>query len=192
MKRIALLIVVAGVCIAPAAHVQNHGEVGAFVDYFRLHETASNFAGLGGRAAINIVPNVQIEGEMAYDFNRVFTENFTNTGTGVVTVQSSNIRVLHGMFGPKLQTRGPVRVFVTVKGGFTNFRFDSRPATFSTFTSSVDNLRSGNVNATFYPGGGVEAFLGPIGLRVDVGDEMIFAHGTSHNWKVTFGPQIRF
>ena len=192
MKRIALLIVLSGVSIAPAAHAQNHGEVGAFVDYFRLHETGSNFAGLGGRAAFNIVPNVQIEAEMAYDFNQVFTENFTDTGTGAVTVQRSNMRVLHGMFGPKLQTSGPVRVFVTVKGGFTDFRFDPRPATFSTFTSSVDNLRADNVNATLYPGGGVEAFLGPIGLRIDVGDEIIFAHGASHNWKVTFGPQIRF
>ena len=102
------------------------------------------------------------------------------------------MRILHGMVGPKLQTSGPVRVFVTVKGGFTNFRFDPRPATFSTFTSSVDNLRAGNVNATFYPGGGVEAFLGPIGLRVDVGDEIIFAHGAHHNWRMPGGSLVKF
>ena len=79
-----------------------------------------------------------------------------------------------------------------MKGGFVNFRFDPRPASFNTFTSSVDNLRANNVSGTFYPGGGVEAFLGPIGLRLDVGDEMFFANGVHHNWKASFGPQIRF
>jgi hypothetical protein len=191
MKCIALLVAVAAINFAPVAHAQNHGEVGAFVDYFRLQQTGSNFAGVGARAAINAVPNVQIEAEMAYDFNRVFTERFTS-GTGTVTVQNSNMKVLHGLFGPKIQTTGPVRVFVTVKGGFTNFRFDPRPASFSTFTSSVDNLRTHNVSGTLYPGGGVEAFLGPIGMRIDVGDEIIFSNGEHHNWKVTFGPQIRF
>ena len=55
MKRIAFLIVVAGLGFAPLAHAQNHAEVGAFVDYFRLGVTGNNFVGLGGRAAANIV-----------------------------------------------------------------------------------------------------------------------------------------
>ena len=192
MKRIAIFFIVSAVIIfAPVAHAQNHGEVGAFVDYFRPHETSTNFVGLGGRAAFNVAPYVQIEAEMAYDFNRAFTEGFTNT-TGTVTVQNSNLKILHGLFGPKLQTKGPVRIFVTAKGGFANFRFDPRPTSFSTFTSSVDNLRSDNVSAAFYPGGGVEAFFGPIGLRAEVGDEIIFSNGAHHNWKVTLGPVIRF
>lgn len=192
MKRIAFLILVAGFGFAPMAHAQNHAEVGAFVDYFRLSETGTNFVGLGGRAGVNIASHVQIEAEMAYDFNRVFTEGFTDTSGGTVTSQNSNIRVLHGLFGPKFQTTGPVRLFVTLKGGFANFRFDPTPASFSTFTSSVNNLRANNVDAVFYPGGGVEAFLGPIGLRLEVGDELIFANGARSNWKVTFGPQLRF
>ncbi len=191
MKRIALLVAVTVMSFAPLARAQDHGEVGAFVDYFRLQQTGSDFVGLGGRAAFNVAPYVEVEAEMAYDFNRVFTEDFTNGG-GTITTQRSNIKVLHGLFGPKIQNKGPVRVFVTVKGGFTNFRFDPRPASFSTFTSSVDNLRNDNVSAALYPGGGVEAFLGPIGLRLDVGDEIIFSNGAHHNWKVTFGPQIRF
>jgi hypothetical protein len=192
MKRIAFLILVAGLGVTPIAHAQNHAEVGAFVDYFRLGETGSNFLGLGGRAAVNVARHVQIEAEMSYDFNRVFTEGFTDPTGGSVTTQNSNIRVLHGLFGPKFQTSGPVRVFATVKGGFTNFRFDPTPASFSTFTSSVSNLRADNVDATLYPGGGVEAFLGPIGLRLEVGDEIIFVHGPHNNWKVSFGPQLRF
>lgn len=191
MKRSMLFIAVLAILVVPAAQAQNHGQVGAFVDYFRLQQTKESFVGLGARVAINAVPHVQIEAEMAYDFSRAFTESFTS-GTGAVTLQNSNMKVLHGLFGPKLQTTGPVRIFVTVKGGFTNFRFDPRPASFSTFTSSVDNLRTNNVSGALYPGAGLEAFLGPFGLRLDVGDEIIFSNGTHHNWKVTFGPVIRF
>jgi hypothetical protein len=192
MKRIAFLVLFAGLGLAPMAQAQDHAEVGVFVDYFKLHETGTNFVGLGGRAAVNVAKHVQLEAEMSYDFNRAFTEGFSNTGGGTITTSNSNIRVLHGLFGPKFQTTGPVRLFVTVKGGFENFRFDPRPASFSTFASSVDNLRTNNVNAALYPGGGVEAFLGPIGLRLEVGDEIFFANGAHNNWKVTFGPQLRF
>jgi hypothetical protein len=128
---------------------------------------------------------------MSYDFNRAFTETFDN-GTGTITTQNSNIKVLHGLFGPKIQTRGPVRLFATLKGGFINFRVDPAPGSFAGFTSSIDNLRTNNVSGALYPGGGVEAFFGPIGLRLEVGDEIFFANGAHNNWKVSFGPQIRF
>jgi len=105
----------------------------------------------------------------------------------------SNLSVLDGLFGPVLQTgHGPFRVFVTVKGGFINFRFNPESASFNSFTSSVSNLRSSDVSAVLYPGGGVEAHLGPVGLRLDVGDEMYFNNGTYNNLRVTFGPIIRF
>jgi hypothetical protein len=192
MRRIALLILVAGFSITPVARAQNHIEVGAFAEYFKLGETHSNFAGVGGRAAVNVVKNVQIEAEMSYDFNQVFTEGFANTSGGTITTQNSNVKILHGLFGPKIQTSGPVRIFATVKGGFTDFRFDPVPASFDTFTSTVSNLRTNNVDAALYPGVGVEAFLGPLGLRAEVGDEIVFVGGAHHNLKVTFGPQIRF
>ena len=141
---------------------------------------------------MNVAKNVQIEAEMSYDFNQVFTEGFTNTSGGTITTQNSNIRILHGLFGPKIQTSGPVRIFATIKGGFTDFRFDPVPASFDTFTSTVSNLRTNNVDAALYPGVGVEAFLGPLGLRAEAGDEIVFVGGPHHNLKVTFGPQIRF
>jgi hypothetical protein len=191
MKRFVLLAAFAAIIFAPAARAQNHAEVGAFVDYFELHETRTNYVGIGGRVAVNIARPVQIEAEMSYDFGRAFAETFSN-GTGVVSTQNSRLKVLHGLFGPKLQTTGPVRVFVTAKGGFVNFRFDNGNNPLSGFTSSIQNLRDDNVSAVFYPGGGVEGFLGPFGLRAEVGDEMIFANGLRHNWRITFGPQIRF
>jgi len=191
MKRIALLVAVGALFLAPAVKAQDHVEVGAFVDYFRLHQTGTNFVGLGGRAAFNVVPHVQFEAEMAYDFSRAFTETFNN-GTGTISTQNSNLKILHGLFGPKIQTGGPVRVFITVKGGFADFRFDPRNASFANFVGSVDALRNDNLDGVLYPGGGLEAYLGPIGLRLDVGDEIIFVNGAQHNWKVTFGPVIHF
>jgi len=192
MKRILFFILVAGLAIAPAARAQDHAEVGAFADYFRLGQTSTNFVGLGGRVGVNVVKHVQLEAEMSYDFNQVFTEGFTNTSGGTVTTENSNLRVLHGLFGPKFQTSGPVRFFVTVKGGFADFRFDPVPASFSTFTSSVNDLRASNVDAVLYPGAGVEAFIGPIGFRLEAGDEDVFVNGAHNSWRVTFGPQLRF
>lgn len=192
MKRIALLFVFFGFGLMPAAQAQDHAEVGAFADYFHLQATDSNFAGLGGRLSVNAMPHLQLEAEMAYDFNQVFTEGFTNPNSGTVTFERSNLRVLDGLFGPKLQTGGPVRLFVTVKGGFDAFRFDNRPANFDTFASSVENLRANNVNGVLYPGGGAEAFWGPIGLRLDVGDEIYFTNGPHNNLRISIGPTIRF
>ncbi len=73
-----------------------------------------------------------------------------------------------------------------------DFRLDPRPATVGTFTSSVTDLRARNVNGVLYPGGGLDAHLGPIGLRLDVGDEIYFNSGAHHNLRVAFGPMIRF
>jgi hypothetical protein len=38
----------------------------------------------------------------------------------------------------------------------------------------------------------VEAFWGPFGLRLDVGDEIYFDNGAQNNVKVEFGPHLRF
>jgi hypothetical protein len=65
-----------------------------------------------------------------------------------------------------------------VKGGFDKFFVNSCPMTFSCVSSQIANLRADNVNGVFYPGGGVEAHLGPVGLRLEAGDEMYFSHGT--------------
>ena len=186
-------VVVAVACFAPFASAQDHGQVGAFVDYLHLGQTGTSFVGLGGRAAFNANRYIGFEAEMSYEFNQAFSEEFAPPGSGTVTVVRSNLRVLDGLFGPTLSTgHGPVRLFVTVKGGFMNFRFDPRPATFAIFTSSVTDIRASDVNGTLYPGAGLEGFIGPVGLRLDVGDEIYFNGGAHNNLRVTFGPSIRF
>jgi hypothetical protein len=192
MKRVALfLFLIAG--FVPLASAQDHIEVGAFADYFRLSQTHTNFGGLGARVGVGVFPHIKLEGEMSYDFDQAFTEGFTDTGTGQLFIQRTGMRVLHGEFGPRVDLgHGRIRPFVTLKGGFMNFRINNEPATFSTFLSSVDNLRRNNVDGVLYPGGGLEGHLGPIGLRLDVGDEVYFNNGAHNNLRVAFGPFIRF
>ena len=169
---------------------RDHAEVGVFADYFRFgDEPHINFIGLGGRAGFNVHPSVQIEAEMAYDFKRNFTNTFSN---GVTTeVVNTSFRTLHGFFGPKFQTgSGPFRVFVTGKVGFDNFSINNQGAT-TGFVNTV-GLTTGKTAFAVYPGGGFEAFAGPIGIRAEIGDDIYFIGGAHNNLRVTFGPQFRF
>ncbi len=190
MKRIALLLFLSALLV-PLASAQDRFQVGAYGDYFRISQTNTDMAGLGGRAAVKVFSHVMLEGEMSYDFEQVFSETFTS-GTNI-QVAPSNLKVLHGLVGPKIiGGHHRIRPFLMVKGGFINFRLDPRPASFAGFTSSVDNLRSNNVSGVLYPGAGFESHLGPFGLRFEAGDEIYFAGGTHHNARVAFGPFIRF
>jgi hypothetical protein len=192
MKRVALLLFLAG-WLVPLASAQDHLQVGAYGDYFRISQTKTNLAGLGARVGYKVFSHVMLEGEMSYDFQQAFTEGFTNTTGGAVVFQNSNLKVLHGLFGPKIVAgHGAIRPFLMVKGGFVNFRLDPRPAGFAGFVSSVDNLRANNVSGTLYPGAGLEGRIGPVGLRLEAGDEIYFAGGAHHNPRVAFGPFIRF
>jgi hypothetical protein len=189
---VAIVILAFGFLFTPRVRAQEHAEAGVFANYFRLSDP-QNFWGLGARAGFSVGSPVQLEAEMAYDFEQSFNESFTSPSTGAIFFQRSSVRVLHGLFGPEFQTSGkaPAVAFFTLKGGFIDFRFDNRPATFSTFFGSFDNLR--NVwKGTLYPAGGVKAYLGPVGIRLEVGDEVYFMKGARNNLRVTFGPTIRF
>lgn len=192
MKRIALLLLMAG-WLVPVASAQDKFQAGVYADYFRLSQTDTNMVGLGGRVSLKAFSRVMLEGEMSYDFQQAFTEGFANPSGGAVTFQNSNLKVLHGLFGPKFVAgHGAIRPFLTLKGGFVNFQLNAAPASFSGFTSSVANLRTNNVSGTLYPGAGLEGHIGPVGLRLEAGDEIYFAGGTHHNARVSFGPFIRF
>jgi len=93
------------------------------------------------------------------------------------------------MFGPKFQagSTGPVRFFVTVKGGVINFSPDS------SFAGQIEEITtSGDTFATFYPGLGFEFFAHWFGVRFEAGDEMYFNGGVNHNARATAGPVFRF
>ena len=179
---------------APTVFAQDesdHAEVGVFANYFRLGDTSprKNFIGVGGRAAFNVHPNIQLEAEMAYDFERSYTQTFTNgVSTELVT---SHWRTLHGFFGPKFQTgSGPFRIFVTGKVGFDNFSITNDNAS-AGFISAV-GLTTGTTRFAIYPGVGLEAYAGPVGVRAEVGDDIYFLNGAHNNLRISLGPQFRF
>jgi hypothetical protein len=196
MKRFGILCAL-GLClamIAPRASAQddkNHGNFGVYFDYTRLQFAKQNFFGVGARLGINVHPHIVLEGEMAYDFERNATASITDLSGNTTTVRS-NLRLLHGLFGPKIQTTGPVRVFAVLKGGFLNFSGGNTGVTAGNFTNQVSNVLNGDTNGVFYPGGGVEFNAGFIGLRLEAGDEIFFDNGAQHNFKFMGGPQIRF
>jgi hypothetical protein len=187
MKRIVLVMILALVA-APVVFAQgtpdkDHGEVGAFFNWTRLHNANNeNFYGVGGRVGFNVHPNVQLEAEMAYDFSRNITISTSN-----ITTTNTSLRMLHGLFGPKFQVgTGAIRAFATVKGGFVNF------STNHNLASQFTGVTTGNTDGVFYPGGGIEAYVGWLGIRAEVGDEIYFSNGANNNLRVTIGPQIRF
>lgn len=180
-------------------HTLNHGEVGVYGDMFRVSPSgasAVNFLGLGGRVGFNVHPNIALEAEMNYDFEKNYT-TVSTSGTsagGTSTTSTSSLRPLTGLFGPKFQfgTSGPFRAFVTGKAGFIEFSSSNKAASGSSFSNGLDQFGGNSTHFAAYPGGGIEAYLGPIGLRVEAGDEIYVNNGTYNNLRVTFGPSIRF
>ena len=192
MRRVLLLLGL-GVLLVPGAWARGDAiEAGMFGDYFHMSQADTNLLGVGARLGVRMFPHVKLEGEMAYDFEQGFGEKTSDT-SGNLVIQNTNVRLLHGLIGPKLELgHGAVRPFLLAKGGFDKYFVTGCPVTFSCVASQISNLRAQNVNGVFYPGGGVEAHLGPLGLRLEAGDEMYFNHGTHHNFRMGFGPYIRF
>ena len=194
MKQLMIgLAVLAFAMTAPCLFAQehDHGEVGVFGDYFRLSEAGDqNFLGVGGRIGFNVAPRVQLEGQMTYDFEQSFTA--TSPSSVTTTVGRSNVTLLHGLFGPKFVLgTDHARFFGTVQGGFLRFGVNNG-STSNSFSSSVDAFGDTATHGAMYPGVGGEFYVGPVGLRIDVGDFIYFNNGGQNNLVVKFGPQIKF
>ena len=135
-----------------------------------------------------------MEGELAYDYGINFQEAYRNLTTGnIAAIGRTSVGVTHGLFGPTLQpAKGGFRPFITIKGGFMDFRLSPSLLPLTTFESTILGIRSSALNAAIYPGAGVEASLGPVGLRFEMGDEVYFNNGAHNNLRITFGPILRF
>lgn len=207
MKKLALLAGLALVLATPkwaaaqsyAPQKLDHVEVGVFGSYLRFNPggTPINFVGLGGRIDVNTNSWVALEAQMDYDFERNYTNTSTNGTGGAINTNfvRTGLRPITGLFGPKFEVGAghAVTAFVTGQVGFIDFS-TSNPNNVSTssFTSAVNGIGGSGTHFAAYPGGGLEFFLGPIGIRADAGDEMYLANGTHNNLRVTFGPSIRF
>src|SRR6185437_16066625 len=155
-------------------YANNHAEVGVYGDLFRVaprNSATVNYLGLGARVGINVHPHAQLEAEMNYDFERNYTTTIT-TGSGSTTTSTtvtSHLRPLTGLFGPKFQvgSSGPVRAFITAKGGFIRFTFSNNAPSGSTFTNAFNEFGNDSTHFAAYPGGGIEFFAGPLGIRIE-------------------------
>lgn len=194
MKRFLYLLALASF-FAPniVAQSLDHINVGVYGNFFRLSDSDINLGGLGARVSVHVFPLVMLEAESGYNFESAFSQGF-NDSNGTVTVSRTHVRSLDGLVGPRVNV--PFRtfhLFVTAKGGFINFNLNSNPAvTINTVSSAFRGLNGTNTFGVFYPGGGGEAFWGPIGLRVDVGDEIFYNNGAHNNLRLSLGPVIRF
>jgi hypothetical protein len=193
MRKLTLITVI---CLLANASLlaQKRVEVGVFIDYLNISQTSTNNFGLGGRFGYRLRSGVMLEGELAYDYGINFDEAYRNIVNGNSTaIERTSIGVTHGLVGPKLQrSGGGFHPFVTLKAGFMDFRLSPSLLPYSSLASSVFGLRTSNLNAAIYPAVGVEAALGPLGLRLEAGDAIYFNGGAHNNLRITFGPIIRF
>jgi hypothetical protein len=176
------------------AHAQKRVEGGVLLDYLSVSQTKTDNFGVGGRVGVRVHRNVSAEAELAYDYGVNFQEVYKDVASGNVTaIERTSIGVTEGLFGPKIQpARGHLRPFVTMKGGFIDFRLSPSLLPYSGVASAVFNIRDSNVNAALYPAGGATATLGPLGLRLEFGDLIYFNQGAHNNLRITFGPFLRF
>jgi hypothetical protein len=195
MGKIVLAIAALLLCGSSSMlYAQDRVEVGLLLDYLSISQTNTNNFGLGGRLGYRIHRNVTMEGELAYGYGVNFQEAYRNVTSGDVTaIEQTSIGVTDGLFGPMLQpAHGHLRPFVTLKGGFIDFRLSPSLIPYSSVVSTALGIRTSNLNAALYPGGGAEAVLGPVGLRLEFGDAIYFNGGAHNNLRITFGPILRF
>ena len=191
-RRIILFFFLVATCCPLFA--QQRVELGAFVDYLNISQTSTNNFGLGGRFGYRIYSHVMLEGELAYDYGINFNEAYRNISDGNLgAIERTSIGVTHGLLGPMLEpAKGRLRPFATFKAGFMDFRLSPSLLPYSNVASTVLGLRTANLNAAIYPAAGLEASLGPVGLRLEAGDEIYFNAGSHNNLRITFGPIVRF
>jgi hypothetical protein len=194
MRKAGLVLVICFFFGTSSLFAQKRLEAGVFLDYLDVSQTSTNNFGLGGRFGYRIHHDVMLEGELAYDYGINFGEAYRSIVSGnIAAIENTSLGVTHGLFGPKLQpSGGGLRPFVTLKGGFMDFQLSPGLLPLSNVVSTLLGLRTSNWNAAIYPAAGVEAVIGPVGLRFEVGDEVYFNNGAHNNLRLTFGPIVRF
>jgi hypothetical protein len=96
----------------------------------------------------------------------VITQSTTNASREIV-FEESNMHLLHGEFGPKLELRHSWRrPFFLAKVGFDKFLLDACPETFNCLSSAIHN---------------------PLVNTLDVGHEIYFNAGMHNNFRMRSG-----
>lgn len=179
----------------PLLSFAQHVELGVFADYTRqpLPNSPDNLFGVGGRLNVNLARVLQFELESAYDFK--YPHFQTTVQPNAIILNSSELGIIHANAGLKIQSPGG-SIFGFIKGGVNDYRSTSsiQTATGPPFGVTVVNLPDSSfAKGVLYPGGGLGFHAGPLGIRLDAGDEIIWLNGSVHNsLRVTFGPTLRF
>ena len=194
MLKTGLALLICFLAVTPSLFAQKRLEAGVFLDYLDVSQSSTNNFGLGARFGYRVHRDFMLEGELAYDYGINFGETYRNIVSGnIAAIENTSLGVTHGLFGPKIQpSGGGFRPFITLKGGFVDFRLSPGLLPLSNAVSTLLGLRTSSWNAAIYPAAGVEAAIGPVGLRFEVGDEVYFNNGAHNNLRLTFGPIIRF
>jgi hypothetical protein len=177
------------------SQAQIAGEVGLFAQVLKLNQTLTG--GAGGRLSLTIRPGVQIDFEGARDFkSQAFNAQF-QTPTGALASERMTTAGYEFLVGPQFQLGRHVPVFVSIKAGA--FRFHSYLPDIS--TGVPNNTLPGTplngfipigTSAALYPSAGIEFGRDRSGLRVDIGDEILFSSNNRNNLKIEVGPIFRF
>jgi len=194
MRKLALIVILQSLLGTGSLFAQQRVEIGIFLDSLSISQTSTNNFGLGARFGYRVHRNIMLEGELAYDYGLNFDEAYRNVINGDITaIERTSVGVTHGLFGPMLQrSEGHFHPFATLKAGFIDFRLSPGLLPYSSVISSIFPLRTSNLNVALYPAAGIEATLGPVGLRLEAGDEIYFNQGAHNNLRITFGPVLRF
>src|ERR1700732_4158465 len=167
MRKLAFVFLVSLLLGTSPLFAQKRVEAGVFLDYLSVSQTSTSNFGLGGRFGYRVHRDVMLEGELAYDYGLNFDEAYRNIVNGnLAAIERTSVGVTHGLVGPKLQpSGGGFRPFVTLKGGFMDFRLSPGLLPISNAVSTLLGLRTSNLNAAIYPGAGGGGAIGPVGLR---------------------------
>jgi hypothetical protein len=87
--------------------------------------------------------------KLDYGYGVNFQEAYRNVTNGDINaIEQTSIGVTDGLFGPMLQpAHGHLRPFVTLKGGFIDFRLSPSLIPYSSVVSTVLPIRTSSVSA---------------------------------------------
>jgi hypothetical protein len=178
--------------IPSALAFAQHVEIGGFASYgnFDVPDFPNTAVGAGGNIDIGVTKFLKLEAGGSYDFRHPRVE--ITSGNANVTVETLSLAILHANGGLKFQLKDG-SYFFFVKGGVLNFMPQVR--TTSVIGAILNNngiATSDFTKGTLYPGAGIGFHAGPLGIRLDAGDEIYWNHGTKNNLRITFGPTFRF
>lgn len=186
----ALLIGIVALGLCAAAQAQR-GEIGFYGDYLRFPPASLGGVGLKGLIALN--RHVALEAEGSYYFNRTFSDTAIDPTTGATSVIHARMHATNLLGGLSFSKPSPrIRPFITMKMGLLTINPSSLPAPLVSTNAILNQIRSSHRNFAIFPGGGVEAYSGKWGFRLDIGDEIYFSNGANSNLRMTFGPNYLF